>query len=264
MKAQILNRLKAIEAENDVTVLYACESGSRAWGFDNSESDYDVRFIYKRNDVRDYLSLSERSEVIEMMDDDLDIVGWDIKKALYLHYRSNPNLREWTISPIVYVDWKMDIFEGLPDFDSATLKYHYLNIVKNNWRKLSEENLEITRRIIKMYMYNCRCILAWKVLDEENSPSINIFDLLEQVKDLDGDVRQDIEYLISYYKGNCEDGLDFNSIGRINQWMASNLEVMRKDFPKKEANVDLRIYDGRFFDIILPDFEGYMNGRNNF
>ena len=150
MKAQILNQLKAIEAENDVTVLYACESGSRAWGFDNSESDYDVRFIYKRNDVRDYLSLSERSEVIEMMDDDLDIVGWDIKKALYLHYRSNPNLREWTISPIVYVDWKMDIFKGLPDFDSATLKYHYLNIVKNNWRKLSEENLEITRRIIKM------------------------------------------------------------------------------------------------------------------
>ena len=46
--------------------------------------------------------------------------------------------------------------------------------------------------------------------------------------------------------------------------MANNLKVMRKNFPKKEANVDLRIYDDRFFEIILPDFERYMNGRNNF
>jgi hypothetical protein len=258
MKAQITNRLNTIEAENDVTVLYACESGSRAWGFDNSKSDYDVRFIYKRNDARDYLSLSERSEVIEMMDGDLDIVGWDIKKALYLHYRSNPNLREWIVSPIVYLDWKIDVFKGLPDFDSGVLKYHYLNIVKSNWRRLCGDDLVLSKRVIKMYMYNCRCILAWKVLDEGDSPSINIFDLLDQAKGLDEGVRQDIEYLISYYKGNCEDDLDFESIERISQWMARCLEVMRKDFPKKEGKSDLKSYDERFFDIVFPNFEEYM------
>lgn len=258
MKSQIVDQLNSIEIENDVSILYACESGSRAWGFDNSESDYDVRFIYKLNDVKDYLSLSEKNDVIEKMDGDLDIVGWDIRKALYLHYRSNPNLREWTISPIVYVDSKLDIFKNLPDFDNAVLKYHYLNIVKSNWKKLSEENLKITRRVIKMYMYNSRCMLTWMVLDENGNPSINIFDLLKQANNLDENIKRDINGLITYYKGNCSDDLDLSLIKRINQWMGNNLEVMRKDFPKKASRSDLGIYDNRFFEIILPDFEAYF------
>lgn len=39
-------RLSAAEVEHDVKVIYACESGSRAWGFASPDSDYDVRFIY--------------------------------------------------------------------------------------------------------------------------------------------------------------------------------------------------------------------------
>jgi predicted nucleotidyltransferase len=41
----IQNYPTQIEAEEGVTIFYACESGSRAWGFPSPDSDYDVRFL---------------------------------------------------------------------------------------------------------------------------------------------------------------------------------------------------------------------------
>ena len=53
-----------IEQKKKVKILYACETGSRAWGFPSPDSDYDIRFIYMHE--RDwYLSLSQRKETIE-------------------------------------------------------------------------------------------------------------------------------------------------------------------------------------------------------
>ena len=46
MRAQIMEELAAIEARHEVTVLFACESGSRGWGFASPDSDYDVRVIF--------------------------------------------------------------------------------------------------------------------------------------------------------------------------------------------------------------------------
>ena len=46
MRSWVLEELQRIEREHDVRVLYACESGSRAWGFASTDSDYDVRFVY--------------------------------------------------------------------------------------------------------------------------------------------------------------------------------------------------------------------------
>ncbi len=253
---EIIKRLGEIEKENNITILYACESGSRAWGFDNAESDWDVRFIYKRNNIPDYLSLSDVSEVIEYMDDKMDFVGWDVKKALNLHYSNNPNLREWLLSPIRYIDWQENIFNGLPDFDRATLKYHYTNIATNNWKKLGQDNLELTKRIVKMFLYNCRCVLTWNIIDEGGNPPINIFDLLNQVN-LDDNIRNDINTLIASYKKNPYDGIDLEVIDNIKQWMDPNLRIMRRDFPKKDNSKDLNQYNIRFFDIVLPNYEDF-------
>ena len=46
MRARVLAELDRVERERNVKVLYACESGSRAWGFASTDSDYDVRFVY--------------------------------------------------------------------------------------------------------------------------------------------------------------------------------------------------------------------------
>ena len=92
MKEIILKELKRIEEKNNVEILLAVESGSRAWGFASPDSDYDVRFIYKCRE-EDYLRLDQRRDVIELpIDDVLDINGWDLSKTLQLLHKSNPTL----------------------------------------------------------------------------------------------------------------------------------------------------------------------------
>ena len=63
MRQEIINKLNEIEKKEDVKIIYAVESGSRAWGFESIDSDYDVRFIYVR-DKNEYLCLEEKSDVI--------------------------------------------------------------------------------------------------------------------------------------------------------------------------------------------------------
>lgn len=73
----IHHALKQIEQQHKIKVFYACETGSRAWGFPSPDSDYDVRFLY-RHEKDWYLGLNPPNDVIESMTGELDITGWDI------------------------------------------------------------------------------------------------------------------------------------------------------------------------------------------
>src|SRR6188768_2678862 len=99
----IVAKLKEVERQYQVKILYACESGSRAWGFASPDSDFDARFIYVHKKEH-YLSIEEQRDVIELpIDEVLDINGWELKKALRLFKKSNGPLYEWLQSPIVYM-----------------------------------------------------------------------------------------------------------------------------------------------------------------
>ena len=116
---KIKDILKEIELKRNVKILYACETGSRAWGFPSPDSDYDVRFIYMQE--RDwYLSLSQRKDTIEFMDGDLDITGWDLKKSLTLLKKSNATLIERFQSPIEY----FSIQEFKDEFKNLIERYY--------------------------------------------------------------------------------------------------------------------------------------------
>lgn len=72
ISADITRRLAAIERDQNVNILYASESGSRAWGFESQDSDYDVRFIYVR--PRDWyltIDVERQRDVIELPINDL-------------------------------------------------------------------------------------------------------------------------------------------------------------------------------------------------
>ncbi|HAY4007445.1 TPA: nucleotidyltransferase domain-containing protein [Escherichia coli] len=102
MRERVSQQLKEIERRYDVKVLYACESGSRGWGFASPDSDYDVRFLYV-HPLEWYLRVESPRDVIELpIDDELDVSGWEWRKALGLLKGANPTLIEWLDSPVIY------------------------------------------------------------------------------------------------------------------------------------------------------------------
>ena len=138
MKEAIDQQIKTIEENNQVRVLFACESGSRAWGFGSSDSDYDVRFIYAQP-LNNYLSVRERKDTIELpVNRELDVNGWDIRKALQLFLKSNAPLYEWLQSPIVYracTNFAMELKELMPSYFSHRAGcHHYLSMARCGWK----------------------------------------------------------------------------------------------------------------------------------
>ncbi len=128
IKEDILEILHNIEKTEKIEIIYASEAGSRVLGFANENSDYNIRFIYKKQDHKDYFFKKYR-DVIECEGDGLDMVGWDIKKALNLHYMDSVYLRECIISTQVYLNKGIDdIFSNLGGFNPDVLKNHYADI----------------------------------------------------------------------------------------------------------------------------------------
>ena len=97
-------KLQQIEKEYGIHVLYAAESGSRAWGTNSETSDFDVRFIYIRPQA-EYLRLDSTKDVLEFpIEDGWDMCGWDLSKLLQLLHSANTQIYEWFSSSVVYVD----------------------------------------------------------------------------------------------------------------------------------------------------------------
>lgn len=166
MRQNIIAALKKIEIEHQVKILYACESGSRAWGFDSTDSDYDVRFIYCH--TKDYyLSVFEDNrDVIELpINDLLDVNGWDLKKVLSLLYKNNLALYEWINSPVTYLD--EDVKEELAELVQKCFKqdrahYHYLSMAKGFYR---DHIIDKEKPNIKKLFYCLRSTFACLWID---------------------------------------------------------------------------------------------------
>ena len=179
MKELILKKIKEIELQKGVEILYAVESGSRAWGFASPDSDYDIRFIYK-HDLNYYLSIWEQTDVIEFMtEEDLDGSGWDLRKALLLLAKSNAPFLEWIYSPIVYFENKSFIDElrivANECFSPVSCMYHYIGTTKNFLEVCEKEQVKL-----KSYFYALRTVLAGQWIVTMNSfPPVAFMELLD-------------------------------------------------------------------------------------
>ncbi|MEO0390965.1 MAG: nucleotidyltransferase domain-containing protein [Pseudomonadota bacterium] len=181
MHALIQAKLDEIAAEENIRIILAIESGSRAWGFHSPDSDYDVRFLYARP-LDWHFRLDKTRDVIERpIDDELDISGWELGKALGLILGSNAVVAEWLQSPIVYAAEPASV-RALTDFTSRALDrkavtWHYLSLLRRQKSRLIGPDGGVR---IKRYFYVLRPALAlrWMRLSGAAMPPMDMAQLM--------------------------------------------------------------------------------------
>ena len=233
IKAEIMHRLRETEKLEDVRILMAIESGSRAWGFESTNSDYDVRFIYVRNkDWYVAVDFEEKRDVIEYeITDEIDLNGWDLRKSLRLYWKSNPAFVEWIQSPLTYIesgDFRKQALSLLPEIYSVEKGiYHYRSMAKTNYRGYLRSELVP----LKKYFYVLRPILSIKWLESKNTPApIEFNKLFEYVENKE--LQQAIDDLLEKKKSN-EELAKGSSIPVLNKFIETELNRLESFKPTK-------------------------------
>ena len=224
MKEKIQEQLRRIEEAENIKILLAVESGSRAWGFASPDSDYDVRFIYIRR-KEDYLRLDAVRDVIELpIDDVLDINGWDLQKTLRLLHKSNPTLFEWFSSPIVYQKTEFaDKFRELMMhyFSSKKTLYHYVSMAEGNYREYLKGDLVKAKK----YFYALRPVLACQwILDRGTPPPMLVSELLKA--ELPVELIDVVNQLLELKMNSPEVKL-INRISEINEYLDESIPSIK-------------------------------------
>ncbi|NQE50827.1 nucleotidyltransferase [Herbaspirillum rubrisubalbicans] len=251
IRAEIDKTLARIESEHQVRVLFACESGSRGWGFASPDSDYDVRFIYvNRPDW--YLTVLPGRDVIELpVNDTYDVSGWDLRKTLGLLRNGNATVVEWLSSPVVYradVNF-VDQIRAAADLVHRPDRvfHHYLQMARKNYR----EYLQGERVRLKKYLYVLRPLLAALWIEQQRGPvPMRFLDLVDALV-TETALRTAIDELlvIKRRSGEAEEGLPLPEINRFLDAQLRRLEQIPT--PQKDERGDYSVLDRLLRDMVL-------------
>lgn len=196
MIEEIKKELSRLEKEGEIKILLAVESGSRAWGFASTDSDWDVRYIYI-NRLDWYLKIDElKDSQEEILPNDIDLAGWELKKALRLFRKSNPPMLEWLRSPIIYLE-QFSTAQTLRElsekyFNPKSCMHHYLSMAKGNFR----EYLHTDSVRTKKYFYVLRPVLACDWIRQTNTMPPIEFEKLVNSQVTDEKIRKEIDELL--------------------------------------------------------------------
>ena len=250
MRATVLRSLSALEQKHRVRVLFACESGSRGWGFASPDSDYDVRFIYV-NRLPWYLTVQTGRDVIEQpISGELDVNGWDLRKTLQLMSESNPTLLEWLRSPVVYrqdADWVARLRTLAEEGFSPVRGYHhYVSMARKNLRQHLYG--ELVR--YKKYLYVLRPLLAARWIREGRGvPPMRIAELVSQTLS-DRAVLDEVNALLAVKMRAGESATSPRWTG-IHAFIETELAEAMRFTPAQGARADGQLLDQYLHDAVL-------------
>jgi predicted nucleotidyltransferase len=237
IRTEILRRLAKAEEEHRVRILFAVESGSRAWGFASPNSDYDVRFIYAREPAW-YLAvdLEERRDVIEYpIEDDIDLNGWDVRKALRLYWKSNPAFVEWIQSPITYLEksgFRSGALSVLPNVYAPEKGiYHYRSMAKTNYRGYLQSDIVP----LKKYFYVLRPLFAARWVAKTKSAAPIEFERLLTLLENEPAVVGEVHKLLEQKRNTSELGLS-PAVPVLNKFIEAELAVEPTGASKKSRS----------------------------
>lgn len=234
MRELITAQLAAIEHQRDVRMLYAIESGSRAWGFESTDSDFDVRFVYLGK-TSSYLTVLPRRDSIENDEVQhpnslLDFAGWDFRKFLGLVHKSNPVAFEWMQSPMSYrVDprWAEVVAALRPFFSPKAAMHHYLSMARHNYREHMRDGQSPSVKL-KKYLYITRPLMCCRWIErapEAGPPPMPFNDVMDGA-DIDTELRAALSDLVARKKAGEE--LDEGpAIPHINRFIDTELWRLR-------------------------------------
>lgn len=232
VRTQVQQLLAEMEQERGIRILYAAESGSRAWGFASPDSDFDVRFVYKEP-VDWYLRVRPGRDVIELhVDARLDISGWELRKALQLLAQGNVSLVEWLNSPLRYREdgWFCTQQRALVEqvYRPERGIYHYLHMARGNYRTY----LQRDPVRLKKYLYVLRPLLLAALWLERGlgMPPI-VFEALVKGLVTDPELIQAIAELLAR-KRSAGELAEGRQVPVIQAFLGRELELLERDTPE--------------------------------
>jgi predicted nucleotidyltransferase len=247
---EIHSALRSVQQLEQIRVLVACESGSRAWGFASPDSDFDVRFIYCRS-KQDYLRVFDQHDCIEQqITGDLDISGWDLKKTLRLIFKSNAVVFEWLQSPVIYAGTESDrcylLDTAKEFFQPRAVVHHYLGTVDSSLATVSEDGMIR----LKKYFYVLRPLLAalW-IVRLRTIPPMEFSALLPLLDDRP-DIRAIVDELLAR-KAQSDEKAVIPTIGELQRYISDTRSACLQDAQSiGKREVDARRLDEAFMTIL--------------
>ena len=250
VRAEIVARLAAVEGEHGVRILYACESGSRGWGFASPDSDYDVRFIYV-HPLSWYLQTGVPRDVIEMpISGELDMHGWELRKALGLLKKGNATLIEWLDSPVVYrveETFLRAMRQAARQTHQAERSFHhYTHMARKNYREyLRGETVRL-----KKYLYVLRPLLAALWIEQGRGLVPMRFQTLVDVLVTDAALRDAIAHLLAI-KRAAKESEQGQPLPVLNAFIERELTRLESAPPPVPQDTDFTVLDRLLMETVL-------------
>ena len=233
MKERIKDICKQLEKKHNIEILFCVESGSRAWHMESDNSDYDVRFVFKRP-IKDYIQINKPGDVIDAAYDIegnkcakegcmIDVVGFDIFKFTKMLSDSNPNTLQWVQSEILYYGEIPKTFHLFAhnSFKKISLYYHNKSMCRNNYLKYLKSGSLVT---YKKYLYAMRGLINAKwVTMNDTLPPINFGAALDAIQEIPEEIIDKLKEIVRLKKDSKEKDI-IQNIVRMDNYIESFLK----------------------------------------